>query len=130
MIKKEKYIVIFLIKQQELYKEVSRKKISKSIKKIRYNKNSLFPIKTSIPSFSKKLKSFFFIDINKGQLFFNKDIKNPILDPILLDDFVSKSLIKQLTMNLSDTTFKMNIMLVFIGLVIGGLIGWIAGGFA
>lgn len=128
MIKKEKYIVIFLIKQQELYKEVSRKKINKSINEIRYNKKKLYPINTSIPSFSKKLKTFFFIDINKGQLFFNKNNKNPILSPKLLDDIVSKSIIKQLTMNLSDTTFKMNLTLVFIGLVIGGLIGWIAGG--
>ncbi|GAH57235.1 unnamed protein product [marine sediment metagenome] len=129
MSKKEKYIVIFLIKQQELYKEVSRKKVNKSIKKIRYNKKKLYPINTSIPSFSKGLKSFFFMDINKGQLFFNENAKNPILDPILLDDIVSKSIIKQLTMNLSDTAFKMNMTLIFVGLVIGGLIGWIAGGF-
>lgn len=126
--KRKKYIAIFLLKEQNTYTVIKHKKFKPTITEIKVSKDKTKTINVSIPIYSKGLKLYYFIDIDKGQLFFDK--KKDIISNEILDLIISKSIIRQLTMNLSDTAFKMNLMYIFIGLIIGGLIGWIAGGFS
>lgn len=129
MNKKKKYIAVFMLKEQNSYTIQKKKKIDFLENKITFRNNS-YIYNISIPSFSRGLKQYFCFDINKtnGHLVFVKN-KNNLITPEIIDMICSKHTIKDLTTNLTDTAFKVNMMMVIIGLIIGGLIGWIAGGF-
>ena len=130
MNKKKKYIAVFMLKEQESYTIQKRKKFNPLDKqKIRFrNKTYLYNI--AIPTYSKGLKQYFLFDINSttGHLLFIKN-KESLITPEIIDDICSKHIIRDLTSNLTNQAFKMNLMMIFLGLVIGGLIGWIAGGY-
>lgn len=130
MFKKQKYIVWFVKKEQEIYSILDKKRIFAFSKKVRYKKGVYF-IDTSNPTFKKPLRLFFLIDIDKSdncQLHIIKNKKNSGITPKDIDLFIEQEIVGQLTTNLSDTTMKMNIMLVILGLAFGGLVGWIVGG--
>ena len=127
--KKKKYIAVFLLKDQESYTIVKKKKFKPSnSKEIRF-KGKLYIIRNLIPSFSKGLKNYYCINIEvaSGHLLFKKN-KDSQITPKLLDTIIKGKIVHQLTSNLTDTAMKMNIMMIAIGGIIGGLIGWIAGG--
>jgi len=118
-----------LLKDQESYTIQKKKKFKPSNnKEIRF-KGKLYLIKGLIPSFSKGLKNYYCIDIDvtSGHLLFKKN-EESLITPKLLDTIIKGKIVHQLTSNLTDTAMKMNIMMIAIGGVIGGLIGWIAGG--
>jgi len=128
---KKKYIVRFLIKEKEIYTVIKSKRIQPTTKEISFRDKS-YIIDTTNPTYSKVLKLFFFIDIDKSddcQLSFIKKKGNSKITPDDIDMIVGKHIIKQLTSNLTDTAFKTNLMYVLFGLALGGAIGWIAGGF-
>lgn len=128
---KKKYIAIFLIKEKEIYTVLKKKTFKPTNSEISY-RDKTYTINVSNPTYSKLLKSFFFIDINKSvncQLSFYKDKNDSNITAEIIDMIISKSIIKQLTSNLTDTAFKMNLMYIAFGMILGGLIGWIAGGF-
>ena len=128
---KKKYIIKFLIKEHGIYTVVKAKRFNPLDTKIDF-RNKSYIIDINIPTYRKTLKQFYFIDIKKTencQLIFYKNKNTSIITPEIMDLIVSKSIIKQLTSNLTDTAFKMNLMYVIFGAIIGGLIGWIAGGF-
>lgn len=132
MLKKKKYIVIFLIKEQKVYTQIKKKRFNPSKTEIRFNKDKTYPINISNYTFSKGLKLYFFIDTSIAdncQLSFVKNGKKSLITPEIIDLLISEKIIHQLTSNLTDTAIKMNLMMIIIGAIIGGLIGWIAGGF-
>ena len=128
---KKKYIIKFLIKEHGIYTVLKAKRFNPLNKEINF-RDKTYIIDINIPTYRKTLKQFYFIDINKTencQLIFYKNKNDSIITPEIMDLIVSKSIIKQLTSNLTDTAFKMNLMYIIFGAIIGGLIGWIAGGF-
>ena len=128
---KKKYIIKFLIKEHGIYTVLKTKRFNPLNKEINF-RDKTYIIDINIPTYRKTLKQFYFIDINKTencQLIFYKNKNDSIITPEIMDLIVSKSIIKQLTSNLTDTAFKMNLMYIIFGAIIGGLIGWIAGGF-
>jgi len=130
MSKKKKYIAIFVLKEQQSYTVQKRKKFNPLKKELSF-KDKTYHYKISIPTYSKGLKQFYIFDIHTttGHLLFFKN-KDSLITPEILDMICKRHTIQQLASNLTDTAFKVNLMMVFIGLVIGGLIGWIAGGFS
>ncbi|GAH55992.1 unnamed protein product, partial [marine sediment metagenome] len=83
------------------------------------------------PTYTKTLKLYFLIDTEKeldSQLFFNHtNSKKSKITPHDIDLVVGLNIVKQLTTNLSDTAFKMNLMYIIFGAIFGGLLGWILG---
>ena len=128
---KKKYIIKFLIKEHGIYTVLKTKRFNPLNKEINF-RDKTYIIDINIPTYRKTLKQFYFIDINKTencQLIFHKNKNDSIITPEIMDLIVSKSIIKQLTSNLTDTAFKMNLMYIIFDAIIGGLIDWIAGGF-
>ena len=129
---KKKYIIKFLIKEKEIYTVIKSKRIQPTTKEVKF-RDKTYIIDITNPTYSKVLKLFFFIDIELSencQLSFVKNKKNSKITPEIIDLIVGKSIIKQLTSNLTDSAFRTNLMYVIFGLALGGAIGWIAGGFA
>ena len=131
MRKKKKYIAIFMLKESSSYTIQKRKKFNPIDKQEISFRNKTYLYNKAIPTFSYGLKQYFLFDINiaTGHLIFIENKKCKIT-PDDIDDICLKHIVRDLTSNLTDTAFKMNLMMIFIGLIIGGLIGWIAGGFA
>jgi len=130
MSKRKKYIIIFMIKEQNLYTEIKRKRFNPINTEINF-KDKTYSIDVSKYSYSKGLKLFFFIDIRKSvecQLYFNDTKNKSKITPEILDMIISKKIIHQLTYNLTDKAIKLNLMMIIIGACIGGLIGYIIGG--
>ena len=128
---KKKYIVRFLIKEKEIYTIIKSKRIQPTTKEISF-RDKTYIIDITNPTYSKVLKLFFFIDIDKSddcQLSFVKKKGSSKITADDIDMIIGKHIIKQLTSNLTDTAFKTNLMYVLFGLALGGAIGWIAGGF-
>lgn len=128
---KKKYIVRFLVKENDIYTVIKSKRIKPTDKEISFRDKG-YIINITNPTYSKVLKLFFFIDINKSddcQLSFVKKKNTSKISPDDIDMVIGKHIIKQLTSNLTDTAFKTNLMYVLFGLALGGAIGWIAGGF-
>lgn len=125
--KKKRYIAIFLIKEQNTYSIIGKKLFNPTTTPIQFRSNS-YIVNPSIPTYSKGLKLLFFIDIKtKKQLLFEKN-KGDNIDTEIVDLIMSKKIIKQLTSELGGIDYKMLIMYLVIGLVMGGMIGYIIGG--
>ena len=132
MLFKKKYLVVFMTKENEIYNVLHIKKINPLTKSVKYDDRG-YIIDTTNPTYTKTLKLFFLIDVNKElecQLFFNNttNTKKSKITPQDIDLVVGLSIVKQLTTNLSDTAFKMNLMYIIFGALFGGLLGWILGG--
>lgn len=123
MIKRKKYVVIFLIKENDSYSVLSRKRFMPSKSKVRYGKGKSHIIDTSKPTYIKGLRLFYFVEINKGQIGFNNPSGN--ISPEVIDMVMSQSIVKQLTANLAG--MKFNFMNIITGLAVGGLVGYILG---
>jgi len=127
---KKKYIAVFLIKEKDSYTELSRKKFNPTITEIKYQ-NKTFIIDISNYTCSKGLKQYYFLDIektNNSQLLFDNSKNESGITPEIIDMVISRKIIHQLTSNLTDSAFKLNLMMIFIGLCMGGLLGYIIGG--
>jgi len=125
-IKGKKYVAVFLIKEQQSYSVVFKIRFNPTNKILSYKKRS-YPIKIDFPTYIIGLKLYYFIEINRGQIIFDKT-KDPTMDPKLLDMLISQEIISQLTDNLSGNAFKMSLYNILIGVVMGALGGYIAGG--
>lgn len=126
MIKRKKYIAVFLIKEQLTYTILSVKRFIPSESTVRF-KDKTFVITINKPTYSKGMKLFYFVDIEVGQLNFDNTKKSNI-NPKAIDMILSQKIITELTNNLSGS-FKMNLYNIIIGLLIGALGGFIVGGY-
>lgn len=128
MIFKKKYIVVFLIKEQESYTILKSKRITPTNNSIKYGKNKSIPIEISLPTYSKGLKLFYFVDMSSkvpSQITFS-NLEFDGINSEVLDMIMNGHIIRELSSNLSDNTnFKMNLLNIIIGGLIGGLIGFV-----
>jgi len=124
--KRKKYILAFLLKEQNTYELRKKKRFDPTNNKIRYKKK-LHIIDTSKPTFTRKQKLFYLIDINKGQLFFRNDKSEITHDKEFIDLTMGTDLIEKLSSGLLE---KVNIKDIFqkilyigFGIAIGIIIG-------
>ena len=124
--RRNKYKAIFLIKREGSFSIKKKKRFSPTKNQIRYKKGS-YPIDVSRPTYIKGLKLFYFIEIDKTQLFFSNE-KSSIISPKVIDLIMSQKIVSELTTNLSGSKMAMNIMTLIFGGIMGGLIGYIVAG--
>lgn len=128
MVKKKKYIAVFLVRQENSYSILAKKRFSPTNKTIKYKKGS-YIIDVSTPTYTKGLKLFYFIEYDKSQLFFDKNKVQSIVSPKVVDLIMSQKIVSELTSNLSGSAFKLNILTLLFGGIMGGLIGYIVAGY-
>ena len=119
----KKYIMVKVIKEQNSY----------SIRKaIRINPDK--PIYKGItidiqnPTFTKKLKSFFYVDAKGNQLSFGKVNPNNT-DAKVIDDMLAGKVIADLTKDMTGKDIKQKIFDIITGALLGGLTSFIIAGF-
>lgn len=121
---KKKYIAIFLTKEKNSYTITKARRFKPSNEK--FLEVNLIDI--SNYTFSKGLRNYYYIDnSNKLQLSFNNKI-NPKIDIKAIDDVLVRSIISQLTKDMSGINMTKRLFDIIIGLIIGGLVGFIASG--
>lgn len=122
-----KYIAVFCLKENDGYNIVKKKKIKPTVDSITYKSHTIKPFNINDYTYKKKLKRFYFIDINNSQLLFQTTGK-AILTTKEIDMYFRRNLISQLATNLLGTKYTIPIMLIIVGAVIGFLIGFIVSG--
>ena len=126
--KKNKYKAIFLIKREGSYSIVGKKRFRPSKKMIRF-KRATYVIDVSRPTFIRALKMFYFIEIDKTQLFFGKNTERTGVSPKVVDMIMSQKIVHDLTTNLAGNAFAINLVTLIFGGLMGGLIGFIIAGY-
>ena len=127
MNRKKKYIAVIVVSEQDSYSILRMKRFSTSNTVIRVGAKASHLVDVSKPTYSKGLKLYFFVDVTKGHLTFEKT-KSP-MNPKVVDLFIKQSIVKQLTARLSESRYFSRIFDIVIGLVIGLLGGFIIAGF-
>lgn len=125
---KKRYYAIFLIKQENTYNVLRRKRFSPDNPIVRFKKGKAKPIKIDSPTYSRGLKVFYFVDINEGQLFF-KNTKGSGVNAELIDMIMEQGIIKQLTANLSEKFLGGQLLMIIMSFFMGGFLGFIIAGF-
>lgn len=125
MSKRKKYYVIWLGKQEGTYTFLKKRRISSSTENVRFIKGKAKPIKIQNPSYIRGLKVFYFLNVEEGQLSFNKVYGS--VDPQVLDMVLKQSIVKQLTSALTGS-LGIDFMSLIVGLCVGGIAGFIGGG--
>jgi len=124
---KKRYIAIFLMKVQNSFTIVVKKRFKPTVETLNYKKES-YPIDISAYTFTNGITSFYCFDMkSKHQIFFEKSKKDDI-DTKTINKILEQKIISQLTSDLSNQNFKTTLMNIIIGLLVGGLIGYIIGG--
>lgn len=124
--KKNKYIAIFVVKKKDSFTIIGKRRFRATKKTIKFNSKT-YLVDIVNATYSKGLKSFYFIDIDGTQIVF-RGSKTSNYDPDVLDMILSKSIVKQLTANLSDNSLALNLVTLVIGAIMGGLLGYILAG--
>jgi len=115
-----------LVKQEGSFSRLKRKRFKPTSVNVRYRKGS-YPIDVSIPTYTRGLKLFYFIELNKTQLFFQKGNSN-FISPKVIDLVMSQKIVSELTSNLTGNKIFMSLMTLLFGAVMGVFIGiFIAG---
>lgn len=124
---KKRYIIVLVQEQQGIFSILKKKRFNPIKPQITYKKHA-YIVDVNTPAYSKGLNFFYVVDIKSGQLTFYKDI-NSDSNAEIIDLILFQKIIPQLTSNLSGDAYKMNIITLVVGAVMGGLIGFIAAGF-
>ena len=129
MLGRKKYIMVLVQEQQGIFSILKKRRFNPIKPEVSYKKKA-FTVDVNTPSYSKGLNFYYFVDIKVGQLTYYSDI-NSDANPEIVDMILYKKIISQLTANLSGDAYKLNIITLIIGAVMGGLLGYIigAGGF-
>lgn len=125
--KKKKYIAVIVVSEQNTYSILRVRRFKTSNPLVRVNPKASHLVDVSKPTYSRGLKLYFFVDITKGHLTFEKT-KSP-MNPKVVDMFIKQSIVRQLTARLSESRYFSRIFDIVIGLVIGALAGFIIAGF-
>ena len=124
----KKYIAVFLVKENDSYEIIKKKRFKPNATTVHYN-NEGYPISIKTKTYSFGLNIFFFFEIEtKKQLVFLSN-KDSFLGSKALDLALAKHIIPDLTLDLTDTSFKKNIMNLILGALIGGMLTFIIAGF-
>lgn len=125
---KKKYYAWILQKEQGLHERIGKKRVRATTKQFKY-KGKPFSINIELPSYSRGLKRFYFFDFNsKAQIVLGKHTANNT-DADIYDMIHLKKVVSQLTANLGDNTWKINLMTLLIGVALGGGFGFIIAGY-
>ena len=125
-VNKIKYYALFVRKEQKGYRLIKKKRIDISKKNLEFQEHTLKISNESGKNFlnisdynyTKNLKFYYFISLNGGQLFFHKsNIGNDLTDH--LDLIENKEIIKQFASSLTDTPFKINLLWIILGVILG-----------
>lgn len=123
---KKKYIMVLVQEQQGIFSILKKKRFNPISPKVSYKKHA-YTVDVNTPSYSRGLNFFYFVGIKQGQLTFYSDV-NSDANAEIVDMILYQKIISQLTSNLSGDAYKMNIITLIIGAIMGGLLGFIIGG--
>jgi hypothetical protein len=120
--KKKKYYAVYCLREVGVQTIIAIKRINPTKKSVSFRGNT-FVLDITTPSYTKGTKVYYFFSISdKQQLTFSND-KEPLVNTELIDSILSQKIIEQLTKNLNND-FKMNIMTLMMGVIIGALVGY------
>lgn len=121
--KKKRYYCIFCIKEQNVYVRLKKKRFDPLKGNITY-KNRSFVIDVNKPSYSYKMKVYYFIDLfDDTQISF--DTTGETMNSEVIDMVLHKHVIRDLATRLTANAMIFNIFVAVIGLIIGGLVGYV-----
>lgn len=125
---KKKYYAFILQKRRGSYERIGKKRINRTSATFKY-KGKVFPINIEVNTYTRGLKEFFFYDFKKKQqLLIDKHIAQNT-DADIYDIVHGIKLIKQLSANLGDSGWKMNLITLIVGIALGGGFGFIISGY-
>lgn len=114
---KPKTLIVFLRDYNGVYHIIKKLKINDVTKDKVEFKDGTYKLDQTLPAYANKKVTIYCFDIDKGfQLNFKK---GATLDPKVMDLFISRNFVKDISSGLSPNTFTMEIK----NLIIGGLIG-------
>lgn len=119
----KKYIMVSVIKEQNTYSITKAQRFNPDNPVIKGNK-----INVDNPTFTKRLKLFFYMDKSGKQLNFLKG-KSINYDKDVIDDFLSKGIIADFAKGLTQKNTKQKIFDLITGALLGGLITFIVSAF-
>ena len=125
---KKKYYAWILQKQQGTYHRIGRKRINATTQMFKY-KGLPFKINIQFNTFARGLKTFYFFDFNTKKQISIVDNKIPSVDADVYDMVFLKRIVKDLSSNLNNNSWKINLMTLFIGIALGGAFGFIIAGY-
>lgn len=123
---KKRYVMVLVQEQQGIFSILKKRRFNPIKPQITYKKHA-YTVDVNTPSYSIGLNFYYFVDITQGQLTFYKDVESDA-NAEIVDMILYKKIIAQLTSNLSGDAYKLNIITLIIGAVMGGLLGYILGG--
>lgn len=124
---KKKYVAVFLMQENETFEMVGKKRFDPTKKELSY-KGGLYYLVSTTPSFNRGLTGFFYFDVvNGNQMYIGQNSEAPVMTPKMLDKIIKGNLITQLTQNILGSKIGIPVMVMIVGLVMGGLIGYIIG---
>lgn len=102
-------------------------KIKPDVNFVHY-KNKQIPIDINVPTLTKNNIDYYYVDLNRGQISF-KNSQNPNINYGIIDDVLSKEVIRQIVATLRITDFKVKIINYIIGAVMGLFAGLFIGAY-
>lgn len=127
MFRKKKYIAVIVVSEQDSYSILKMRRFKTSNTTIRVGAKASHFVDVSKPTYTRGLKLYYFVDIRKGHLTFEKT-ESP-MNPKIVDMFIKQSIVKQLTARLHERMYTSQILNLIIGAIIGVLAGFIIAGF-
>jgi len=123
---KKRYYVVFLVKSEDTYDFIKKGQIDIGKDSVRYKGNT-YPLNKEKPLYTKFRNVFYFFDVDAGQIYLkgNKNDKNLFK---VMDLICSRNVVEQLTTSLiKEETWINKAIWISLGLIIGGLIGYLIG---
>lgn len=121
--RKKKYYCYFVIKEQNGYNRIAKKRFNPTKPQIKYA-GKMFEIDVNGYAFSYIKKNFYFIDLYDDQQLTFESLSSR-LDSGLIDMIMNKKIVEQLAVQLSTASYKLLLGALAVGGLIGGLIGYI-----
>jgi hypothetical protein len=123
---KDKNKLLYVRQKSGILTVTASRKISMSEKLVGM-KGHQFAFDSSKPAFRIKNTFYYVVDLEKGQLDFDKNKK--AFSPKLWDAIMNQHIVKDLVSGLQNVQFKQMVFYLLIGIAIGTPIGYIIGQF-
>lgn len=121
---KRRHFVIFVGQQKSGHSFLGQKEFEPGDDKVDF-KNRDYPISIENPTYTKGLKSYYFYNIESSTQLQFGDV-DPSIKPRLMDMIVSKSIVSQLSEDLTNETNYLEVaMYLLVGFLFGGMLGFI-----
>jgi len=140
--KKRKFLAIFVLRERETYHVIGKRKIKSTTKLVRY-RGGKYPVDVSYPTYTKKNKNLYFLDVKiinqilmddeqivptdfefKPTTLDGSDSKFELMNPQTLSDLIRDKNLRAMFSSITNAT-KFHIMELFIGVIAGVGIGWL-----